>query len=297
MKLRSEDGRLEESLSRHSGILRDAIQVPAGKKALCQGREGDETGSVCLGLLQDSFLLGLAVEDVVATLVDEAGDVSVPEVSVCKLRRFKGIFGDAYIQRLSGPYDVYQGLEGLFQRRVRVKAVRVEEVYIVQVHSPQALVQAGHEVFAGSPFSVRSGPHVVAGFGRDEKLVPVGGEGLFHNLPEGLFGRSIRRSVVVGQVKVDNPVVKSIVGHFQGAGKGVHVSEVVPQAQGDFRKENTAFSAAAVADAVFVTVWCRGVYRVDHNTSKLAIIIRICLLLTRFLPVLWRRSGQCPLLN
>ena len=78
VKLRGEDGRLEESLSRHSGILRDAIQVSVGEKALCQGREGDETGSVFLGLLQDSFLLGLAVEDVVATLVDEAGDIPAP---------------------------------------------------------------------------------------------------------------------------------------------------------------------------------------------------------------------------
>ena len=63
----------------------------------------------------------------------------------------------------------------LLEWRLRVKAVRVEEVDVVEAHSGKALVEAREQVLARAPVAVRAGPHVVAGFGPDHELVAVRG--------------------------------------------------------------------------------------------------------------------------
>jgi hypothetical protein len=45
-------------------------------------------------------------------------------------------------------------------------------------------------LLARSPVSVRSGPHGIAGFGRDDKLIAVRIQILVQNPPEVFFGRS-----------------------------------------------------------------------------------------------------------
>ena len=60
------------------------------------------------------------------------------------------------LARLDGRIE---GSHGLFERSRGVEAVRVEDVDIVEAQAAQALIEAGEQVFAGSPFSVGAIPH------------------------------------------------------------------------------------------------------------------------------------------
>ncbi len=60
---------------------------------------------------------------------------------------------------------------GFLERRVGIEAVRIEDVDIVEPHPLQALVEAGQHIFAAAPFAVGTGPHQVAGLGRDDQFV------------------------------------------------------------------------------------------------------------------------------
>ena len=103
-----------------------------------------------------------------------------------------------------------------------------EEVHIVQVHPPEALVQARHQILPGTPFPVGAGPHVMPRLGGDEQFVAVGSEGFLHDYAEGFLGGAVGGAVIVGQVEVDDPVVKGVMGHLQGVRQRVHIAEVVP---------------------------------------------------------------------
>ena len=219
-----------------------------------QRGEGNEAHPVFLRLVQQAFGLRLPVKDIVTALMQETGNVPVPEVFVGKGGRFCRVVGDAHVESLSHTYDIYQRLHGFFQRGVGVEAVGIEQVHILQIHPFKALIETGDQILAGPPFAIGAGPHVVTSLGRDEQFVPIGRERLLHDLAKGLFGRSVTGTVIVGQVKVHNAMVEGVVSHLEGVGKRVHVSEVVPQAQGDFGNLNAAAAASAVADTVGVTV-------------------------------------------
>ena len=92
----------------------------------------------------------------------------------------------------------------------------------------------------------------------------VGGEGFLHDLPERLFRGAVRRTVIVGQIEMDDAVVEGIVGHFEGAGEGIDVTEVVPQAEGDFGNADAAASAATITNPAFIAVRSRGIDGIDH---------------------------------
>ena len=149
-------------------ILGNAVQVAVGEQPLCQRREADESHSVLLRLMQDALFLGCTVEQVVASLVDEAGYIVFRQVSVAEGGGFGWPSGDAHIECLSLAHDIDESLQGFFQRCFGVEAVDVEQVHVVQVHSSEALVEAGHEVLARAPVAIRSGPHVISRLGRDE---------------------------------------------------------------------------------------------------------------------------------
>ena len=272
---------LEELLLRHPGIGRDAVQVAAGQEPLRQRREGDEAHAVLLGLVQDRPLR-LPVQDVVPALVDQARNIPVFQVLIGKGRGLRRVVGDARVQRLAGPDDIHEGLHRLLQRGLGVEPMGVEEVHVIEVHPFQALVQARHQVFAGAPFAVGTGPHVIARLGGDEQLVAEGGEGLAHDHPERFLGRPVGRTVVVGEVEVDDTVVEGVMGHLQGVRERVYVAEVVPQAQGDLGEEDAAAAAPAVPDSALIAAGGGGVDRIDHvcrvlSKTKIRYFVEKCL--------------------
>ena len=62
----------------------------------------------------------------------------------------------------------------------------VEDVDVLQAHALEALVEAGEQVFARSPFAIGPGPHVVAGLGGDDQFVAISAQVVLAG-----FGRSV----------------------------------------------------------------------------------------------------------
>ena len=121
-------------------------------------------------------------------------------------RRLAGLLrrvrGDARVERLALPHGRVERAHRLLERRVRVEAVRVEDVDVVEAHPREALVEAREQVLARAPLAVRPGPHVVAGLRRDDELVAVRPQVVREDPAEVLLGRAGRRPVVVREVEV-----------------------------------------------------------------------------------------------
>ena len=130
----------------------------------------------------------------------------------------------------------------------------VEEVYVVDFHTPEALVERCHEVFPASPVAIRPRPHVVACLRRDKEFVAIGPEVLVHQSAHGLLGRTVDRAVVVGQVEMGDAVVKGIVGNLTTPFVGVYTAEVVPKTEAHLGQQDTGVSATLKCHAVVVTV-------------------------------------------
>ena len=168
------------------------------------------------------------------------------KVVVCIHGGLFRIAGNANVQGLTLVHYVHKGLEGLVQGSAGVIPVGVEKVHVIQFHPFKALVQAGDEILAGSPFPVWAGPHEVSCFGGNEKFVPVRLERGGEELPE-VFLRGTRlRTVVVGKVKVADALVKGKVCHFLDTLKGRFSSKVLPEAKGNCRNVYSRPAAAAV---------------------------------------------------
>ena len=119
--------------------------------------------------------------------------------------------------------------------RVRVEAVGVEDVDVVEAHPAQRWSSEAEQVLARAPLAVRARGHVVARLGGDDQLVAVGAEVLREERAEVRLGGAVGRAVVVGQVEVGDAQVE---GAAQDGPLGVQravVAEVVPQAQRDRR--------------------------------------------------------------
>src|SRR5580693_6621135 len=166
---------------------RHAVQVLAGQYALGQRRERDTAHALTAQHLQQPAL-DPSVQHRVRRLVDQQPDAHLTEQGDGLHGPFGRIRGNARVQGLARPDRGVQRTHRLLERGVRVEAVGVEDVHVLQAHPAQRLVQAGQQVLAGAPFAVRAGPHVVAGLGRDDQLVAVGPEVLPHDPAKINFG-------------------------------------------------------------------------------------------------------------
>ena len=115
-----------------------------------------------------------AVEHRVRRLVDEQRRPELAQDRGRLARLLRRVRRDAGVERLALPHRGVERAHRLLERRVRVEAVRVEDVDVVEPHALEALVEAREQVLARAPVAVRAGPHVVAGLGRDDELVAVG---------------------------------------------------------------------------------------------------------------------------
>ena len=122
----------------------------------------------------------------------------------------------------------------------------VEDIYVVQSHPAQALVQAGHQILLAAPVAVRPRPHVVSGFGGDDQLVPVGPKALFQDAAEILLRRAVHRAVIVGQVEMGDAIVERSLAHVQHVVEIAVGAEIVPQPQRHRRELQPAGPAAVI---------------------------------------------------
>ena len=114
-----------------------------------------------------------AVQHRVGGLVDEERRPELAQDRGRLARLLGGVGGDARVQRLPLPHGGVERAHRLLERRLRVEAVRVEDVDVVEAEAREALVEAREQVLARPPLAVRAGPHVVAGLRRDDELVAV----------------------------------------------------------------------------------------------------------------------------
>ena len=105
-------------------------------------------------------------------------------------------------------HNVRQRPHGLLQRRVRVEAVMIEDVHIIDFHAAQACVEAAHEVLAAAAVAIRAVLHGVACFGGENQLVAVRTQVAVHDFPQRFFCRAGARAVVVCQVEVGDACVE-----------------------------------------------------------------------------------------
>ncbi len=141
----------------------------------------------------------------------------------------------------------------------------VEQVCIVYTHALQTLVEARHEILSRAPVAVRSGPHVVAGFGTDEKFVAIGAEVVIHQPSHRFFGAAVGRSVVVGQVEVCYAVVEGIACNGAASAVVVHSAEVVPETEAHLWQQHPAASAPCIFHPVVVAGIVSDIFL--HNTK------------------------------
>ena len=179
--------------------------------------------------------------------------IGVPsERAICDRLRgaLRGVGADAGVERLAVADRGVERADRLLQRRLGVEAMRVEDVDVVQAHALQALVEARGEVLARAPLAVRTGPHVVAGLGRDDQLVAVGLEVLGEDAAEVRFSRAVGRAVVVREVDVGDAEVERAADDRALVLDRRVVAETVPQPEADRGELDAAAPAAAVGHRV-----------------------------------------------
>ena len=120
--------------------------------------------------------------------MDEAGRAQLSQDAQSLLRFFGAIIGDADIQGFALAYYQIEGSHGLFQWRIGIGAVVVEDIYIFQAHALQALVETGHQVFFRAPFAIGAFPHQVASLGGDNQFIPISTEVLMQQAAKVFLG-------------------------------------------------------------------------------------------------------------
>ena len=161
-------------------------------------------------------------------------------------QRLTVVVGQAGVEGLAAAHRLRQSTHGLFQRGVGVHPVVVEDVYVLEAHPLQALVEAGQQVFPASPVTVRPLPHGVARLGADEELIAVGGKIFLEDAAKVLLGAARLGAVVVGEVEVGDAVVERRAAEQAHVLEVRGIAEVVPQAQRDGGQHQAAFAAAVV---------------------------------------------------
>ena len=154
-------------------------------------------------------------------------------------RPLRRVRRDAHVERLALPDGGIERAHRLFEGSVRIEPVGIEDVDVVETHPAEALIEAGQEVLARSPDAIGSWPHVVAGLGRDDQLVPMAPEVRPEDAPEVRLCGPGRRAVVVAEVEMGHAAIEC--PQHDGA-LGVErtvVAEVLPQAKGDRGQQKT----------------------------------------------------------
>jgi hypothetical protein len=178
--------------------------------------------------------------------VDQQPDAHLTKYGQGLLGPFGRIGGNPDVQGLARPDRRVQRAHGLLERGVRVETVGVEDVDVLQAHPAQRLVEAGQQVLAGAVVAVRTGPHVVAGLGRDDQLIAVRPQVFPHDPAEINFGCAVWRPVIVRQVEVRDAQVERPADDRALVLDRLAVAEILPQPERNLGQQDPAAPAAAV---------------------------------------------------
>ena len=126
----------------------------------------------------------------------------------------------------------------------------VEDVHVLESEPFEAGIQAAEHVLPRAAVAVGSGPHVVARLGGDDQLIAIGKQVTVQNLAGIGFRCPVRRSVVVGQIKVGHPEVEGPGEHGADLVHGSGVAEVLPESERDQGELEAAAPASAVLHPV-----------------------------------------------
>ena len=226
-------------------VRRDPVQVFVGEHPLRQRREHDAADAE-LAEHVEKPVLDPPVEQRIRRLMDEERRAEPAQDRRRLLRLRRRVRRDAGVERLALAYGGVERAHRLLERRLRIEAVRVEDVDVVETHPPEALIEAREQVLAGAVVAVGAGPHVVAGFRRDHELVAVRTEILFHEPAEVLLGRPVRRPVVVREVEVRDAEIERAADDRAARVERAAVTEVLPEPERDRGQLEPARAAAPV---------------------------------------------------
>ena len=249
----------------HARSRRGSVEVSIRELALRQRREHDAADLLFAEHIQQQ-VFDPAVEHRVLGLVDEQRRTQSPQNVHRTLGLGRTVVGDAGVESLALANRGVERPHGLLDGSGRVGPMRVEDVDVVETEPAEALIQACQHVLARTPIAVGSGPHGVAGLGRDDQLVPICSQVQVDDPSEVLLGRTGRWAVVVRQVEVRDAEVESPANDRplpiqRGLG-----AEVVPEAERESRQRETAVAGAPVLHCL-VTPRLRGIRPVqgfDH---------------------------------
>ena len=208
--------------------LGDAVEVSVGEESLRQDGEGDAPDSFSAEDVEEA-VFDPAVEHRVRRLVDEQRGAELAEDGDGLGGALVGVGGDADVEGLAGRDGGVEGAEGFLEGRVGVEVVVVEDVDVVEPEAPQALVEAGEQIFPGAEVAIGARPHVPAGLGGDDELVAVVAEVVVEDPGEVALGAAVGRPVVVRQVEMGDAQVEGSAHDGTLGLEGPVVTEVLPQ--------------------------------------------------------------------
>ena len=114
------------------------------------------------------------------------------------------------------------------------------------MHPFKRLIETGNKILSAAEIPIRAGPHVIARLGGNEQLVAMRMPVAIHMDAEVALRLAVRRTVVVGQVKVRDPVVERGAQQALLHAEGRNIAEIVPQAKRNGGQQYAARAAAAI---------------------------------------------------
>src|SRR5690606_27761650 len=102
------------------------------------------------------------------------------------------------------------------------------------------------QIFPRPELAIGTGPHIVAGLGRNDDLVAIGAEIAGQHLAEQLLGRAWRGTVIVGEVEMGDAPVEGVTQDFEGGIIVAGATEILPETERDDGEFQARFAAAAV---------------------------------------------------
>ncbi len=231
---------------RDAAVGGDAVQVAVGQQALVERRERDEPFAELARGLFESVVFDGAVEHVVAVLVHDERHMHRVEQLRGAFERRAVVVRQSRVERAARRDGRGERAHRLLERRLRVHAVVVEHVHIVEPQPRERLVEARQQVLAAAAGPIGAFPHLEPGLGGDHELVAVRVQVPAQDLPEVAFRRAWFGAVVVGQVEIGDAVVKGGEHHLLHLAHRRQVAEIVPQAERHLRQAQAACAAAHI---------------------------------------------------
>src|SRR4030095_3756071 len=97
----------------------------------------------------------------------------------------------------------------------------IKYIYIVESHALQALIEACKKVLLRTPVTIRSWPHVITCFCRNDELITVSRKIRSQDLSEILFCSTGRWSIVIRKIKMGNAMIECISENASAVLKGI----------------------------------------------------------------------------